>query len=155
MLTANSIEGRFPFLDHHFAEFCATIPPGHKIFGLNEKYILKNAMEKELPKEITERVKQPYMAPDSNSFVRHDSPSYIQDTLSEKSLTNTGLFNPKAVSRLVAKCTKMADKHLSFKDNMSFISILSTQLMHNKFIENFEIPKSLKKSEIKTFIDLR
>ncbi len=155
MLTANSIEGRFPFLDHRFAEFCAAIPPGHKIFGLNEKYILKKAMEKELPKEITERVKQPYMAPDSNSFVQHDSPSYIQDTLSEKSLDTAGLFNPKAVSRLVAKCTKMADKHLSFKDNMSFISILSTQLLHNKFIENFEIPKSLKKSEIQTFIDLR
>lgn len=155
MLTANSIEGRFPFLDHRLAEFCATIPPGHKIFGLNEKYILKKAMEKELPKEIVNRVKQPYMAPDSNSFVQQDSPSYTQDILSENALTKSGLFNPKAVSRLVSKCTKMADKHLSFKDNMSFISILSTQLLHNQFIENFKIPQSLKKSEIKTFIDLR
>ncbi len=155
MLTANSIEGRFPFLDHRFAEFCATIPPGHKIFGLNEKYLLKKAMEKELPKEITERVKQPYMAPDSNSFVQYDSPSYTQDILSEDSLSKAGLFNPKSVSRLVAKCTKMADKHLSFKDNMSFISILSTQLLHERFINNFEIPKSLDRSEIKTFVDLR
>ncbi len=155
MLTANSIEGRFPFLDHRFAEFCATIPPGHKIFGLNEKYLLKRAMKKELPKEIVNRVKQPYMAPDSNSFVQHDSPSYTQDILSEKSLEQAGLFNPKSVSRLVAKCTKMADKHLSFKDNMSFISILSTQLLHEKFIAGFEIPKPIEKSDYKTYVDLR
>ncbi len=155
MLTANSIEGRFPFLDHRFAEFCATIPPGHKVLGLKEKYILKKAMEKELPKEITNRPKQPYMAPDSNSFVQHDSPSYTQDILSEKSLTDAGLFNPQAVKRLVAKCTKMSDSHLSFKDNMSFISILSTQLLHQQFIENFEIPKPIEKSEFKTFVDLR
>ena len=95
------------------------------------------------------------MAPDSNSFVQSDSPSYTQDILSEDSLSQAGLFNPKAVSRLVAKCTKMSDKHLSFKDNMSFISILSTQLLHNRFIQNFEIPNSLDKSEIKTFVDLR
>ena len=155
MLTANSIEGRFPFLDHRVAEFCATIPPGHKIFGLNEKYILKKAMEKELPKEIIGRVKQPYMAPDSNSFVQHDSPSYIDDVLSESEISKTGLFNPRAVTNLVAKCKKMSDKHLSFKDNMSFISILSTQLLHEKFIDNFELPQPVEKSEYKTFIDLR
>ena len=67
----------------------------------------------------------------------------------------TGLFNPKAVTKLVEKCKKMSDKHLSFKDNMSFISILSTQLLYEKFIDNFEIPRPIEKSEYKNFIDLR
>ena len=37
MAMANSIEGRFPFLDHRLVEFAATIPPWYKIRGLNEK----------------------------------------------------------------------------------------------------------------------
>ncbi|MCX6836044.1 MAG: asparagine synthase (glutamine-hydrolyzing) [candidate division Zixibacteria bacterium] len=67
MSAANAVEGRFPFLDHRVVEFAATIPPGYKIFGLNEKYVLKKAMRPEIPVEILKRVKQPYMAPDSNS----------------------------------------------------------------------------------------
>ncbi|KAA3632242.1 MAG: asparagine synthase (glutamine-hydrolyzing) [Calditrichaeota bacterium] len=150
---ANSVEGRFPFLDHTFVEFCSNIPPGHKIFGLNEKYVLKKAMEKELPKEITNRVKQPYMAPDSNSFVQPDSPDYVQELLSESSLEKAGLFNPQAVKRLVTKCTKSVDKHLSFKDNMSFVSILSTQILSDRFLNNFKQAKPLKRSDYKTYID--
>ncbi|MCB2231476.1 asparagine synthase (glutamine-hydrolyzing) [bacterium] len=133
----NSIEGRFPFLDHRVAEFAATVPPGYKIFGLNEKYVLKRAMAKELPANITKRVKQPYMAPDSNSFVQDDSPAYVNEMLSSEELTKTGLFNPSSVERLVKKCRRSAGKHLSFKDNMSFVGILSTQLLAHHYIHEY------------------
>ncbi len=53
--SAHSVEGRFPFLDHRLAEFAATIPPGYKIFGLNEKYVLKKAMKPEIPAEILDQ----------------------------------------------------------------------------------------------------
>lgn len=135
---ANSIEGRFPFLDHRLAEFAATIPPWHKIQGLNEKFILKKAMRPELPKNILDRVKQPYMAPDSNSFVQDNAPSYVADMLSEEAVTRTGVFNPSSVQKLHAKCHKLANKHLSFKDNMSFVAILSTQLLADRFIHNYQ-----------------
>ncbi len=150
---ANSIEGRFPFLDHRLVEYAATIPPGYKITGLNEKYVLKKAMLKDLPKEITSRVKQPYMAPDSNSFVQEDSPEYIKDMLSVSALEEVGLFNPAAVSKLFKKCSKFSAKHLSFKDNMSFVGILSTQLLHAKFIKDFAMPENLPKEAFSVWHD--
>ena len=137
---ANSVEGRFPFLDHRIAEFAATIPPLYKIHGLNEKFLLKRAMQPEIPKEILQRVKQPYMAPDSNCFVQSDSPDYVMDMLSESALERTALFNPKAVGLLVKKCRRGAGAHLSFRDNMSFVGILSTQLLVKQFIDDFQIP---------------
>jgi len=150
---ANSIEGRFPFLDHRLAEFAAKVPPWHKILGLNEKFILKKAMQPELPANILDRVKQPYMAPDSNSFVQADSPEYVDELLSETAVKRFGVFNPTAVGKLRQKCTRLADKHLSFKDNMSFISILSTQLLIHQYIENFQTAKPLKRSAFKVWHD--
>ncbi|RKX27436.1 MAG: asparagine synthase (glutamine-hydrolyzing) [Candidatus Zixiibacteriota bacterium] len=136
MGSAHAVEGRFPFLDHRIAEFATTVPPLYKIHGLNEKFVLKKAMARELPPEITKRVKQPYMAPDSNSFVQEDSPQYVSEMLSEESLVKTGLFNPLFVQKLRDKCSRLSHAHLSFKDNMSFLGVLSTQLLVDQFINN-------------------
>jgi len=95
-------------------------------------------MSQELPKEIIERVKQPYMAPDSNSFVQNDSPAYIDEMLSENVLRRNGIFKPLAVGKLKEKCKKLSHAHMSFKDNMSFIGILSTQLLNQLYIEEFK-----------------
>ncbi|UCC80228.1 MAG: asparagine synthase (glutamine-hydrolyzing) [Candidatus Zixiibacteriota bacterium] len=150
---ANSIEGRYPFLDYRVVELGARIPTWYKIMGLKEKLVLKKAMKKELPPEITQRVKQPYMAPDSNSFFQEDSPSYIKDMLSGTSLKKTGVFNPDYVSKLSEKCARLYHAHLSFKDNMSFIGILSTQLLINQYIDNFIPAASLNKDSYKVWHD--
>lgn len=150
---ANSIEGRYPFLDYRVVEFAATIPPRLKISGLKEKYILKKAMTKELPRNILTRVKQPYMAPDSNCFFEPDSPEYIQDCLSDESLGAVGIFNPAMVAKLREKCAKLSHAHLSFKDNMSFIGILSTQLLHHLYINEFCIPSPPAPASFKVWHD--
>jgi asparagine synthase (glutamine-hydrolysing) len=150
---ANSVEGRYPFLDHRVVEFAAKIPPWYKIMGLKEKLVLKKAMIKELPPEITERVKQPYMAPDSNSFFQPESPSYIEEMLSEQTLERAGVFNSAFVTKLKAKCARLYHAHLSFKDNMSFIGILSTQLLIDQYIDKFEFAKSLEKTDFKVWHD--
>ena len=150
---ANSVEGRFPFLDHRVAEFAATIPPGYKIFGLNEKYVLKKAMQPEIPSEILRRVKQPYMAPDSNSFVQDDAPEYVAEMFSEAALQRTGLFNPRAVALLYNKCRRSAGEHLSFKDNMAFVGILSTQLLVKQFLEEFGLPEPAERSSFTVWHD--
>jgi len=153
MGSANAVEGRFPFLDHRVVEFAAKIPPIYKIHGLNEKFALKKAMQAELPREITNRVKQPYMAPDSNSFVQSDSPHYIEELLSEKKITSDGIFNSKFVDKLKDKCSRLSHAHLSFKDNMSYIGILSTQLLVDQFINNFPNIKPLERNDYKNWID--
>ncbi|MBA3063952.1 asparagine synthase, partial [Candidatus Woesearchaeota archaeon] len=58
MSMAHSIEARVPFLDHRIVEFSSKVPPRLKLKGLNEKFILKKAMIKKVPKEIIKRKKQ-------------------------------------------------------------------------------------------------
>src|SRR6185369_4337331 len=60
---ANSIEGRYPFLDINLIEFIKTIPPDVKLKNLVEKYILKQMAKKYLPAEINTRQKFSWVAP--------------------------------------------------------------------------------------------
>ncbi len=155
MSAANSVEGRYPFLDHRVVEFAARIPPLYKIHGLKEKFALKKAMADELPREILQRVKQPYMAPDSNSFFQENPPAYINELLSERELQKAGIFRPDSVTKLRAECAKLSHAHLSFKDNMSFIGILSTQLLVSQFLDYFDRPASLERSAFTVWHDMR
>ena len=110
-------------------------------------------MQAELPREINNRVKQPYMAPDSNSFFQPDSPAYISKLLSEKRLSSDGIFKLDFVNKLQEKCRRLSHAHLSFKDNMSYIGILSTQLLIEKFINNFPVMKPMERVNFKIWID--
>jgi asparagine synthase (glutamine-hydrolysing) len=143
MAMANSVEGRFPFLDHRVVEFAGTIPPHLRMKALNEKNILKKTMAGLLPKSICDRKKQPYMAPDILSFFGEHTPSYIDHYLSGKMINEAGFFSEKAVAKLIAKCTKKARQ--GFRENMAFVGILSTQIVYDKFVRNFkvDVPKKL------------
>lgn len=132
---AHSVEGRFPFLDHRVVEFACCLPPLLKMRALTEKYILKKSMKGMLPDSVMRRPKQPYLAPDAKSFLSGTSPAYVEDILSERSLTQSGYFDPKAVSLLVKKCR--SSSVLGFKDNMAVVGIISTQLLHDQFIAGF------------------
>lgn len=135
VLMAHSVEGRFPFLDHRVMEFASRLPLSCKMKVLDEKHLLKKAMKSSLPEEITKRKKQPYMAPDSKSFFGDKTPDYVSSLLSEETISRYGYFNPQAVRLLVKKCKKGVVT--GFRDNMALVCILSTQLLHEHFVENF------------------
>jgi asparagine synthase (glutamine-hydrolysing) len=135
MLAAHSVEGRFPFLDHRVIEFAGRIPPRLKIRGLNEKYVLKRAMRGMLPESVYARAKRPYRAPIHRSFLGDDSPAYVQELLSPEAIRAAGYFYPQAVARLVKKA--QGAHLLSERDNMALAGVLSTQLLHRQFIEDF------------------
>lgn len=143
MAMAHSVEGRFPFLDHRVVEFAGRLPLNMRMKGLTEKYLLKLAMKDILPPAIVERTKQPYMAPDILSFFGESEPDYLGYYLSEERIKAAGLFNFKAVDRLVEKCRKKARQ--GFRENMAFVGILSTQILHDRFVDNFnvEVPERL------------
>jgi asparagine synthase (glutamine-hydrolysing) len=147
MAMGNSIEGRFPFLDHRVVEFAATLPLHYKIRALNEKYILKKCMAPYLPASIVKRTKQPYLAPDSKSFFKcARAAGYVEELLSEKTISEYGYFNPKPVALLVNKCKK--GTAIGFKDNMALVGILSTQLLHKQFVEDFHPSTGFGKSQL-------
>ena len=82
-----------------------------------------------------------------------ETPDYIADMLSHDKIRDYGIFNPITVEKLHTKCRRMADKRISFKDNMSFIGILSTQLLINNYLDNFRSVSSLADHELKVLID--
>jgi len=137
MLMMNSVEGRFPFLDHRVIEFANSLDPRLKMKVLNEKYLLKQAMKNEVPGAIIDRYKQPYRAPDIPSFFTQNSPGYIEELLSENAINRAGYFDAKRVGLLLKKIKK--GLAIGYKDNMAFIGILSTQLWHQKFIHEFNL----------------
>ena len=136
MLMMNSVEGRFPYLDHRVIEFANRLPPKLKMKVLNEKYLLKQTMAKYLPKSVLERFKQPYRAPDIPSFFTGSTPEYVEEALSEDALDRSGYFDSKKVSMLLKKIKR--GNAVSARDNMVFTGVLSTQIWHRLFIEDFE-----------------
>ncbi|MGZ4996451.1 MAG: asparagine synthase (glutamine-hydrolyzing) [Methylobacter sp.] len=135
MLMANSVEGRFPFLDHRLIEFANRLNPRLKMRALNEKYLFKRAMKNHLPKQILERHKQPYRAPDIPAFFSAHPPAYVDDLLSAEKLKHYGYFDAKKVGFLLKKASSGGS--IAYKDNMALVGVLSTQLCHYFFIEKF------------------
>jgi len=130
---ANSVEGRFPFLDHRVIEMACRLPPSAKLFGIREKHVLKQAVAPYVPEAIRARIKQPYRAPDSQSFFQDGRPhAVVEEALATERLKDAGYFHPEAVRRLIEKCR--TGRAIGFGDNMAFIGILSTMLVHNRFI---------------------
>jgi asparagine synthase (glutamine-hydrolysing) len=133
MLMANSVEGRFPFLDHDLISFANSLHPKHKMRALNEKALLKRAMKDRLPPSILKRYKQPYRGPGAGSFLGDRGRELAATLLSPDRLAGAGCFNAKAVSRLQTKVERGAQ--LGERDNMAYIGILSTQAWYYWFVE--------------------
>jgi asparagine synthase (glutamine-hydrolysing) len=131
MLMGNSVEGRFPFLDHNLAEVAAQLPASVKLASLKEKAILKAAVADLLPREIVDRPKQPYRAPDSASFLTGTGRDLADEALSDDQVTKHGLFDRKKVNILSRKWRE--GKLVGARDNMAFVGILSTQLLAELF----------------------
>ncbi len=133
MAMANSIEGRFPFLDHRVIEFANRLPPRYKLMGLTEKWLLKRSMKGLLPESVRTRSKQPYRAPDSQSFfIDGKAHEQVAELLNPTRLKDAGWFDPAAVGKLVEKCR--AGRAMGFADNMAFVGILSTMWIDELFV---------------------
>jgi asparagine synthase (glutamine-hydrolysing) len=138
MMAANSVEGRFPFLDHRVVEFCAQLPPHFKLRGLEEKHILKRTAQDLLPPQVWQRRKQPYRAPIPQAFLGEGQPpDYVAALLAPEAIAAAGIFNAAAVARLVRKCQTGADGHVSESDDMALVGVISTQLLHHLFVDAF------------------
>lgn len=53
----STLEARVPFMDKNLVAFCLSLPPEARIFGDNNKVILRKLFENELPDSITNRRK--------------------------------------------------------------------------------------------------
>ncbi len=152
MLMAHSIEGRFPFLDIDVAKLANSLPPSYKLRVLDEKHVLKRAAKDILPKEILQRPKQPYRAPDALSFVAPGVGPWVEVILSSAEVAKVGVFEPATVEALLRKVhARRDDAQLSNTDNMALVGVLSTQLLYRDVLhaDSAEDPPI----EFKTVVD--
>lgn len=131
---ANSVEGRYPFLDYRVIEFCSTLPSDFKLKGLNEKYLLKRLLKNKIPDSILKRQKQPYRAPIKSVFISKDSPEYVKVMLSEAYFKRAGIFNFDSVNTLIKRIQNTGTS--SEVNNMVLTTVISTHLLHYQFIDN-------------------
>ena len=127
MAMAHGVEIRPPYLDVRIIDLMARVPPHWKILGLDEKHILKKAFKTILPASITARTKHPYRAPIQQVFAGRLSQGDCGEALSEKALTEAGLFDPGKVALLAAKVDRGESR--GEIEGMALAGILSTQLL--------------------------
>jgi asparagine synthase (glutamine-hydrolysing) len=152
MLMANSVEGRFPFLDRQVAALAESLPASYKLRVLDEKHVLKRAAAPIVPPEILARKKQPYRAPDALAFASAEATEWIEEVASLAALEAAGVFAPAAARQLIDKCRARAtDGQFSNADNMAMTAVLSTQLVHHHFIQRRPMPSAL--PQLRTAVD--
>jgi asparagine synthase (glutamine-hydrolysing) len=134
MAMANSVEGRYPFLDYRVIEFCSSLPADYKLKGLDEKYLLKRLLKNKIPESILKRSKQAYRAPIKSVFLSQDNNEYTKEMLSESYFRKANVFNFDSVNGLISRIEKTGTA--SEIDNMVLSSVVSTHLLHSQFIEN-------------------
>ncbi len=152
MLMANSVEGRFPFLDKNVVALASSLPAAYKLKVLDEKHVLKRVARDVIPKEIVARKKQPYRAPDALAFTGPHMPDYVSEMFDLRALKDAGVFAPEAVAKLWQKCRgRDDDSQFSNADNMALVGVLSTQLLHHQYIR--QRPQTDREIFVRTDID--
>lgn len=86
----NSVEGRFPLLDHNLIEFAAKLPAEFKLSGKNSKRILKDAAKDLVPSDCLNMKKKGFSFP-LEKWMRKDFKNLVEDHLA--SLKARGVFS--------------------------------------------------------------
>ena len=131
MEMAHSVEGRVPFLDHHVAEYAAGLPIRHKIRGVREKHILREAVRDVVLPEVYDRQKHPFMSPparDDHDALGH----YCQDILRSKLVESQPFFAPDRVHALMDRMATSEPAERAANEGV-VLRVLSTCLLHEQF----------------------
>ena len=98
MLMGHSIEGRFPFLDYRVAEFAARLPDSLRLRGLQEKYALRRAVARYLPRRSSAGARRfPIARRSATSSSAATRPEYVGDLLERERVERRRLARSAAV----------------------------------------------------------
>jgi len=86
-----SLESRVPLLDHRIVEFAWRIPQGLKVRNGQGKWILRQVLQRFLPKQMLDHPKRGLGVP-MRSWLRKDLRDWSESLLSEKRLNSDGFL---------------------------------------------------------------
>ncbi len=132
---AHSVEIRLPFLDYRMIDLMARVPSRWKILGMNEKHLLKKVLRPVLPDQIVARRKQAYRAPIVHGLLAGASGEFARELLTGGAMQRAALFDIGKVNKLLAKL--QAVENPSEVDGMALAGILSSQIIHQQFVEDY------------------
>src|SRR5262249_54726162 len=99
MANAWALDARVPLFDRKLAEASFTLPPQLKLHGACEKYVLKLALQRHLPREVVWRRKFGMSVPITD-WVLGSLAGLIEELLGPQALARRGLFRNEYVARL-------------------------------------------------------
>jgi len=122
----SSLEARSPFLDdHETVEMAWKFPLSQKIRKGTGKWILRQVLDKYVPRDMIERPKMGFGVP-IDSWLRGSLREWAEDLLDEKRLRREGYLNPEPISQ-------KWKAHLSGRSNEQ--SALWTALMFQSWLD--------------------
>lgn len=126
---ASGVEVRVPLIDPDLVSLAARLPLHLKQKGSVGKWILRKAMEPYLPKDVLHRKKTGFGAP-LRHWLRHDLRPMVDDVLSERSVRERGLFDPKGVRNMVEQ-----DRNRRYDASYTIFSMMCIEIWCRMFID--------------------
>jgi len=99
---AHALEVRVPLLDHELVEWAATLQPRHKQRGGEGKWLLKKAMERDLPSDVLYRRKRGFAVP-LQTWFKGPLRERVAQAINSPLLHDAGIFEPSALQNMWAQ----------------------------------------------------
>ncbi len=93
---AVSLESRAPFLDHDVVEFAWRVPQSMRVRGDRGKWILRNLLDRYVPRSLIERPKRGFSVP-IDEWLRGPLKDWAAALLDENVLRDDGFFEPAPI----------------------------------------------------------
>ena len=127
---AHSLEARVPYLDHRLVEFAFSIPTSFKLYGMNTKYLVREALKKDLPEDIIYRKKSGFGVP-LNPWLRTGLYDDIHDIVLSNKARQRGIFRPAVIEKMF-KMHRLGIRDFSGK----IWSLLNIEIWFRTFIDS-------------------
>lgn len=134
----SSVETRYPFLDEDLTQFVQGLDPSWKLRRFQDKYLLRRAAEKDLPKPIAWRPKALFRAP-WDVLDSHDTGGYLKPLLSQEALEKSGYFDAGLVQGHLKTLARIKGVKRTLLDQ-TLAGVVMTQLWHHIFIGDLGAP---------------